>query len=180
MIVGANIDGGLILAGINLGFRFNLLGCAIRDGIDLEDAQVQTLDLSGSHCGSIDAVGLISSGNIYLSNGFYAKGIVVLNNASIRRHLICRGGSFENVGGYGFSFDGASIGGGVFLDQGFHAQGEVRLLAASINGDLFCSGGSFENAEGDALSCDSASMGRVFLNNDFRAGGKVRLLQQRA
>jgi len=176
VIEGAKIQGEFNLAGMSVSCRLNLLKCSIRDGINLEDAQLHTLDLSGSHCGPIHAIGVEVSGSMYLCVGFWAKGSVMLLNASIKGNLACRGGHFENIDGHALGFDGASIGGSVFLDNGFQAHGEVRLLSATINGDLRCSGGRFENAGGDVLNCDGASIGgSVFLNNGFHAEGEVLL-----
>jgi hypothetical protein len=150
VIMGAKIQGELNFAGMSVNYHLGLMKCFICDGMNLEDAQLRTLDLSGSHCGPIHAVGVEVSGSIYLHDGFRAEGSVILLNASIRGNLACRGGHFKNNDDYALAFDGASIGGSVFLDSGFQTQGEVRLVGAIINGILECSSGQFVNVGGDA------------------------------
>jgi hypothetical protein len=80
--------------------------------------------------------------------------------------------------------DGAVVKGSVYLGDGFRAEGEVRFLGAQIGNDLDCSGGVFHNPSksgvkesGTALFApDAVVKENVFLRDDFRADGDVRLI----
>jgi hypothetical protein len=116
------------------------------------------------------------TGDIFLDEGFSAKGAVRLLGAQVGGALYCGGGTFKNPGRDALFADGAKITGGVFLNEGFSAKGGVHFLGAEIGGQLSCRGGIFKNA-GGAFFADRAKItGGVFLNEGFSAKGTVRLL----
>ncbi|MCH7670453.1 MAG: hypothetical protein IIC71_14820 [Acidobacteria bacterium] len=161
ILSGANVDGVLSCIG---GTFVNRGGCAltvdranVRGDVALESRRE-------------------SEGDGAVVGRFTAEGEVRLMGAVIRGALSCRGGTFNNEGGYALNADGVRISRGMFLGRGFTAHGEVRLLGASIGGQLTCKGGTFSNEGGFALNADGATVGRdVFLTGDFHAVGKVRL-----
>ena len=133
---------------------------------------------------------IIVKGSVYLRDGFYAEGELLLLGAKIEGNLECDNGTFMNpprIGldatGRALSADRAVIEGAVSLRNGFRAEGEVRLLGTKIGGGLDCDNGTFMNppkvglvASGVALAADTAVIrGGVFLRNGFRADGEVRL-----
>ncbi len=94
---------------------------------------------------ALEAGHAVVTGNVFLSNGFSAKGEVRLLGAKIDGVLDCSGAMFENPAqakgnGNALSADGAVVRGDVFLRNGFSARGSVRLLGAQIEGDLSCRG----------------------------------------
>jgi hypothetical protein len=84
----------------------------------------------------------------------------------------------------GIAADGVEVVSDVSLGSHFAGVGAVRLLGARIGGDLNCSGGTFTNppvkdvkASGKALFADGVDVkGSIFLSDDFKARGEVRLL----
>lgn len=115
-------------------------------------------------------------GDLFLRDGFHARGEVSLIGAKIGGDLDCNPGTFENPGKNALSADGVEVRGSVFLAKGFHAKGAVQLIGAKIGGNLSCRGGTFENAGKAALVADTVDVrGNVFLGEGFHAKGAVRL-----
>lgn len=135
------------------------------------------LFLMGSEVPGIQGDGLVTTGDVFLHDGFNATGEVRLLGAQIEGDLGCSKGKFNGKEGDALSADSAMIKGSVFLRDGFQAKGTVRLLGAQIGGNLECSKGQFDGKEGRALSADRAVIkGSVFLRDGFQAAGTVRLL----
>jgi len=175
-IVGAKVEGGLDFEAATLPHPLVLIHCAIPENIILLHAQTRTIILSGSHTGPISADGLTTHGDVFLRNGFQAKGEVRLLGANIGGDLSCIGATFNNPKGKALNADGLTTKGHVFLRKGFQAKGEVRLLRANIGGDLDCDGATFENPEGEALNADGlTTQGYLFLRN-AKVRGQVWLL----
>ena len=163
IIRNAMIAGKLNLTGLNIPYNLGLFRCEIKDGIVMQDAQVQTLSLGGSYCKYLIADRLKANGSVYLRFGFRSEGPVILINASIKGDLDCTAGFFINpesespldIGlnpqltldrpGVALAIDRSSIEGDVFLRTGFRSHGQVRLIGATINGNLDCKGGDFDN-----------------------------------
>ncbi len=160
-----------------------LLGARIRGNLSctggtFEGAETETPE--GKTIVALSADGVEVGGDVFLRQGFHAKGEVRLLGARIRGNLDCTGGTFKNPGGKALNADGAEVGGDVSLSEGFHATGEVRLHGARIRGTLACTGGTFENQQGDALNADGLDVdGDVSLRKGFHATGEVRLLGAR-
>ena len=174
---GVRIDGRPDLSCADMPFRLGFFGSAFPAGLDLMDARLPGLLLSGSHTGPIVADRVTVTGGVFLRDKFHATGEVRLLGASVGGNLVCSGGTFENPNANALNADGIQVKGDVFLNEGFRASGEVRLVGASVGGDLVCSGGTFENPDGDALSADGIQVkGGVFLRRGFRATGMVRLV----
>ena len=123
--------------------------------------------------------------DVFLSDGFSAKGKVGLSGASIGGNLTCAGGTFHSSHapkGEALHADGLTAKGNVYLGNGFSAVGEVRLLDANIGGKLDCGGGAFDNPKGYALNAERVKTGgHVYLNKraheksePFIADGRVR------
>jgi len=154
VIHGAQVEGQLDFDAATLPHRLGLLYCAIPEGIILRAAQTLTIALSGSHTGSISADSLTTQGDMFLRNGFQAKGAVRLVGANIGGDLDCDGATFGNAKGEALYADGLTTQGDLFLRNGFHARGAVRLSGANIGGILDCDGATFENPGGTALSAE--------------------------
>ena len=132
------------------------------------------------------ARGLTVHGNVFLNNGFKAKGIVEFVDATIKGNLECNNGEFINKKGVALDCERLNAGGDVFFCEGhwgndrkatvesFKAEGEVKLVNARIGGNLECKGGEFINDGGNALLARGLTVrGNVFLRNGFSAKGSV-------
>ncbi len=176
MIIGARITGLLDLQAATVTIPLRLRKCHVEGSLDLSDATVKVLDLSGSHLpAGWRSDGVTVNRNVNLHNGFTAKGEARLVGAEISGNLECDGSTFVNEGGNALNADGMTVKGGVYLRNSF--TGEVRLLGADIAGNLDCRKGTFENEGNGALSADRMSVkGGVYLRHGFRAKGAVRLI----
>lgn len=130
------------------------------------------------------ADGINVKGDVFLRNGFKAKGTVRFPSANIGGGLDCKNGKFMNPGGYALFADGINVKRSVSLRGGFKAKGEVRFPGANIDGNLDCSsdldisfkGGEFINTGENALFADGLNVkGSVFLTNGFKADGRISL-----
>ena len=175
---GAWISGVLNLMHASIPYVLDFINCHFDDDVDMPHAECAGLYLHGSRLVRVlRADGLTTKGNVYLRNGFSAKGAVRLLGANIGGDLDCMGGKFYNPGGIALSADGLATKGSVILSNGFFVEGGVRLVSASIGINLDCRGGKFYNSDGIALAADGlATKGSVILSNGFFAKGEVGLL----
>ena len=172
----ARVAGALDLSFVSVPFPIRLWRCRFTDDAILISAELPALNLGGSRVLSVAADRTKVKGNVFLRDGFRAKGAVRLLAAEIGGDLDCSGASFSNPGRDALRADGAGVEGGVYFNNGFSAEGAVGLIGAQIGRDLDCSRGTFKNPGGGALSGDRANVrGSVFLNSGFSAEGDVRL-----
>ena len=189
-VFGADVIRPLDLSFVRIPFQLAFRHCRLKDGINLENAELSQIDLQGSLVNGVSADGINVKSSIFLSNGFASIGRMRLRGAQIGGILDCSYGSFTNPpqkdvkgSGTALSADRINVKGSVFL-RGVKASGKVGLLGAQIGGILDCSDGTFANPpqkdlleSGDALSADRINVkDSVFLNGSFTATGEVRLL----
>ncbi len=177
-IYAARISGELDLSFTTVKFPLLLVRCRIAEEMNLRDAQVEFLELSGSFLSGLVGDGIRVRGDLNLSEGFRSDGEVRLLGADIGGNLDCGKGKFMNPGRTALSADRMKVAGTVSLSNGFSADGEVRLAGAEIGVDFSCVGGKFVNSGGMALVADGVKVtGSVFLGDGFSAEGEVRLLE---
>jgi hypothetical protein len=135
-------------------------------------------------------------GHLFLTPGFQAEGMVVLNGARIGGDMNCAGATIRRPGGAALAFDNARVTSRVFLNQGFRAEGIVSLGGAQIGGNMQCdnatflsgttpdgqmagagvSGGGPDLFAGRALNAPGAEFGGdLILTPNFEAQGMVFL-----
>lgn len=176
-IDGANIIGKLNLQFSNIRFPIQFNNCYFSREIDLGDASIHTLCLSGSRVPSIDATGLKAEFNICMDEGFTGLGEMNFTGARIGGSVSCSNGRFINSGGDAINFQDTTIRGSVFLDEEFCAMGDVVLSGSIIGGSLCCENGMFINPDSDCLSCDGIRVdGNINLSEGFTAKGEVILI----
>ena len=119
-----------------------LLGAKIGGNLDCLGGKFLGQDEDGN---ALIADQLITTGNVFLSQGFEAAGAVRLLGAKIGGNFDCVGGKFRgnDKDGNALYADGLMTMGSVLLSRGFEAAGVVRLLACKIGADLICEGGKF-------------------------------------
>lgn len=179
---GVQIRGAIIIGELQLAFATALSPMTVEDStftenIDLIQSRLRGLYLMGTQTRSIFADRMHVDGDVFLRNGFQAKGEVRLSGATISKDLDCSGGHFSNVVGEALSAESIRIGNKALLRNGFRAEGTVNLHSASIGGELDCTGAHLSNPDGNALLADCIEVnGPIFMRNDFQAKGHVRLL----
>lgn len=181
LLRGARITGGLDLERAELTHQLVLAGCQLGDHrVDLRGARTRLVDLSGSHCGGIEAADVDVAGNMWL-RGTVARGAVRLQGATIAGSLECTGARLTARRSTALLLDRADVGGSVVLSHGFRSSGRVLLRDVKIGGNLDCSGARL-HAPGDrALDADRSEVaGSLFLHEGFSSSGAVRLVSVRA
>lgn len=175
-IWGAKIRGDLTLDHVCATFPIEFVACLLNGPINLAEARLKSLDLSGSQLCGLDASDAKFTSNVILSNGFKTDGMLSLMGAEIGGQLSCRDSRFLNPGGDAIMAEGIKVGGSVHLLDNVRTEGRVSLLWASIGGQLGFTGSEFVNPKGDALLCEGVTVaGSVFLNEGFKARGRVSL-----
>ncbi len=138
------------------------LGADVEGNFDCGNASFQAKP-EGQELASADralnADGIKVKGNVFLSDGFTAVGMVRFLGADIGGDFACRAGQFLNQNGDALSADRIKVKGGVFLNDGLIAKGEVRFPSADVGGDFACRAGKFHNRNGQALNADVRAHG---------------------
>lgn len=110
-IEGAKIEGELDLLFAMVPFPLLLANCRFDKDIYLGNANVKTINLTGSFTRNIFADGLRVDDSVYLRNNFRTDGRVSLNEAVIIGTLSCNKGSFGNKGDVAINADGINVNG---------------------------------------------------------------------
>jgi hypothetical protein len=176
----SKFHGGIDVKGAKIGRDFNCRGAWV------ENPPRPALDLSGF---AIAADGGVVNGNVFLSDGFHASGLVKLTGLRVGLDLDCHGGTFSNpfqngavLSGRALNVEQAVIGEDVILNN-LTAIGEVGMLGIQIGGDLNCIGATMLNGPvsgapeptGYAFSANGAIIKRSIFLRHSRTEGEVRL-----
>ncbi len=120
-----NLKGSLYLRDCACDGEASFTGAQIGGDIDCRNGQFQNAGTGDTTALRLTRIEV--AGNIYLSNGFEAKGKVQLNGAIVRGNIDCRGGTFSVP--HSISHDAAAFG------QTF-SQDAVSLVNAKVSGAL--------------------------------------------
>ncbi len=176
-VKGAFVDcecskGNLDLEGAFISHDIDLRICEIAGDILFVGAIAKTISLQGSSVAKIDGDRANLSGDLFLQNGFHAKGSVRFLNAKIVSSFDCGNSKFADST-FALVLDGAKIGGTLFLGENFGAIGVVRLLGTKIGSNLVCRDGYFGD-NGQSLTASNTQIGgNLFLDDGFQARGEV-------
>ena len=162
------------LSQVRVPFAIALRNCMIPEPMELSSAEIPSLDLGGSHSGSIHAYAISVTHALVLDRGFQLKGIVILQDSTLGA-LIAGGGHFKYAPEPGYYLAPyrtvlnllyANIKGSVYFVDGFEAEGDVSAFQSRIGGDLGCDSGHFSNPGNVALDASGAEIaGNVFLTS---------------
>jgi hypothetical protein len=141
-LLGAKIDGSLILSGAHVGGKGRCAMAADR---------------------------LTLTGNMWCDKGFQAHGEIGLSGASIGGQLIFRGAHLDGNGEPALTADGLKVTDVMFCDEGFQAHGEVRLVGARIGGQLHLDAAHLDGNGEPALTADGLTVtDALFCRQGFR------------
>jgi cytoskeletal protein CcmA (bactofilin family) len=191
---GVAVVGLLDLSFVNFHFPLSFIGCTFDGRINLQNANLKRLNMSGSAVREIFASGVRVDDDV-LMGGLCADGPLVFSGARI-------GGSFNfdraklmqepdaivaaepNKGDAIFA-DDISVGGHVFLRRGFSSGGSISFKSSRIAGNFECIQGRITQrdrnvaryANDNALWLENATVeGHVLLSRDLHVDGCVNLL----
>lgn len=177
-LIGAVIDGPLILSFCEARGETDLRLCAFTDPVAARRTRFAQLVLSGSHLPGLVAEGAEIAGSAFLL-GVTATARISFATASIGGQLALHGARIA-----GLTAQGARIGASVYLRAAsgtpFQSQGAVSLAGAEIAGQLACDGARLLNPGGLALTLQATRIAgdAVFRTQGalpFHAEGEVRL-----
>ena len=187
-VMGANVIDSLNLELVHQSFGLALERSRIREPMDLGGADIEFLDLNGSHTREVFAAGVRLPQGATLCCGFDAAGQVFFGNSRLGSDFDARGGSFHFSDAIPDApwaaerpalFMGvAKVEGPIWLSAGFKADGAVDVNAVECV-VLVASGGNFHNpgktafnAQGINIST-SAALWKSGSLNGMEADGMV-------
>ena len=141
-ITGARISGAIDFAFVSLPHPLALLWCSIPEGINLQNATLQRLDLEHSQTTLVQAQNLVVGGDCLIRHGFKADRVNLLD-AKISGSLDFNGSYITDPGYTALELQGVEVGNVLWLAGQFWACGAVHLPDANIHGDLDISSGTF-------------------------------------
>jgi len=181
IIAGEFDDGELDLRSGKCVSRVALSNCIIDGGLQLQDATLDVLVLSGSCVGKFRANGASISGAMWLDGYFISESEVDLSGIEIGGLLDCSYGYFEK----GIAAPGADIGGSLLASGAVLTASDPKYAAlnfsrAKIKGDAVFSGARMtaaagsENKDPKALDAQNIKVdGSVTFGGGFTANGEV-------
>jgi hypothetical protein len=148
---GARVDGVLNLAWAKIQFPLRATACAFMEVLLLNQSSLRSLELQTSEIKGLQGDGVSVERNLVFSNGFRARGPVVLRNATIggcfqaNEGHFDRGQSSKRNGKWPDALDleNAKIAAGINLES-VEVRGVVVLSNATIAGNLDCEGAHFD------------------------------------
>jgi len=153
-VTGAVIKGRLDLDMCDVSGRLVLTKCRFEKGVRVVDASLGALILTGSKLPHLTAHGVEVKGNLWLNDGFQAKGPVDLSGATIGGQLSCVRGEFRNEHGDAFAAQNARIAGRVHL-WAVCLWGHLRLCPVGLAGQA-----QLQRVSTPALSTSGEGYGR--------------------
>jgi hypothetical protein len=113
-IEAAKIDGPLDLAHVAVPMPLGFRECAFSYGVNLVQASTYTLSFGGSFIRGSGGIalwadGIHVNGNVFLRDGFRARGAVRLVGATLTGDLTCNGGTFYNPNQDALRADGLHV-----------------------------------------------------------------------
>src|ERR1700722_2955901 len=166
----ATISDPLFFTNCKIPFPLELRFCTLKSGINLQWAEVASVDLS--HCASDHEVlldGVRVPGDISIDS-IQSSYLVSIINAQIGGNLDCTGANLAATG-QALNASGAKVSGDVFL-KGVSSKGIISLTGAEIHGDLNCHGANLA-ATGYAPEASGAKFGNVYLRDKFSCLGTI-------
>jgi hypothetical protein len=176
-LIGAVIDGPLLLSFAEATGETDLRLCAFTEAIAARRARLTQLVLNGSSFPALTCEGAEIAGSVFLV-GIACPGRLSFATARIGGQLALNGATIGPL-----TLQGATIGASVYLratkDTPFTAHGEISLANAAIDGQLALDGATLRNPQGIALNAQGARIdGDVILTpqgaHPFQAEGEVR------
>lgn len=173
-VTGAVIKGRLDLDMCDVSGRLVLTKCRFEKGVRVVDASLGALILTGSKLPHLTAHGVEVKGNLWLNDGFQAKGPVDLSGATIGGQLSCVRGEFRNEHGDAFAAQNARIAEIFYWRDVSVEKGSVRLTGMDVAG---LSDDLKSWPEGDQLMMDGFTYGR-FVYGDTSASVRLDWLDK--
>jgi hypothetical protein len=181
--LGARIVGNLDLSHVHAERTIALVRCRL-DAVNLDLAEIQSLDLSGSYATSVHADHVVSHNSMYLGwdgtdrgGDFHCSGKVYMLGARVDGELCFGGGSFQHLRAdpeYWYASKKVAIdaSNSVVKDDltvccDFEAHGAVDLDNATIGKALDGIGGRFINPDNVAISALSLNAANVIFAPGF-------------
>lgn len=199
-IEGAQISGRLDLDYTTIPFPITFSDCRFTDPISATEAELRSLDFSGSQLSGLDLSQARLDGNLGMegstlqadsdgialsltftqiaggwlaTDGFSAEGSIHAHGISVNGFLIMDGAINCAADGTALNLSQATLQGGWF-STGLHTRGEVTARGVAVGGPLCLDGSTFRNPGGVALNVELATFsGGFFAMDGFSTEGEV-------
>jgi hypothetical protein len=180
-IHGARITKKLDLGSAKVAVRLALDHSYFEEPINLSEAELTEIELTGTHVPQVIAEHLRTTGSADFGHGF-SSSYIHLVDAQIGGFLSFDGARLSNPDVVVMA-DGLKVASSVTFRAGFVSEGEVRLLKAQIGRNLDAHGGKFLGSAKGAFTGDGSVIGGdVFFHRDedldhnFVSAGMISLI----
>ncbi|WP_157984653.1 hypothetical protein [Lentzea terrae] len=165
---GAVVKGKVLLAGADVG------GSLWAQGGRFENETDTAIDATGMHVHRDVLLSEKTLGSVADTDGFLARGRVVLSDVRVGGNLDCTGGRFTNPQRDAMIARGLTVTRDALLRNGFVAEGRVDLGDAKVGGSLDFTGARL-GERGEALRCDRVTVDQSVSFVKVRAEGSVHM-----
>ncbi|WP_156213697.1 hypothetical protein [Lentzea aerocolonigenes] len=169
---GAVVKGKVLLAGADIG------GSLWAQGGRFENETDTAIDATGMHVHRDVLLSEKTLGSVADTDGFLARGRVVLSDVRVGGNLDCAGGRFVNPQREAMIARGIAVTRDALLRNGFVAEGRVDLADATVGGSLDLTAARL-GERGEALRCDRVAVGQSVSFVKVRAEGSVHMCNAR-
>ena len=174
-LAGALVQGTVDARGGIVTSAVEMSDCSFTGNLLLAEAQIRTIDLSGSVLEELDGSDAEVTGSLIL-RGCRVK-TVDLSHAHISGMLSLSSAKMSNLDGVALAADGMTVDGDMFCAEGFEAEGKIGLFGAHIGGQLSMITAKLSNPGGAALAADRMTVdGSMLCRKGFRVKGELGLL----
>jgi hypothetical protein len=161
---GARISGVLDLSFLKIETPITLVDCAIDDGINLSDAETQSIALRKDSTGAVEAMRLRVHGDFAMVTGSYA--VLDLYRSAIDGDLDLSGGHFVSEDDNAVSIIEANIAGDAIFHSDFISQGMVDMRLSTIGGSLSFNQAHFTGDGANGLNAERTRVAGAFYWTD--------------
>lgn len=171
----ARIVGVLDLEGRKLEHPLILRNCYVEEEINLRQAEIPRIDLSGSHLWGLDAEQLLTKHDVDLDDVITTGREISLLGARIGGCLLVRDARLSNLEGFALRLFGTSIEQDVYADR-LTAFGPVELTGAQVRGQVLLRDARLVNPGRVALAAGQLTVGlSLDCSETFHVTGAVEL-----
>jgi len=177
--LGARILGNLDLSDVHAPCAIALVRCRLGE-VNLQSAEIKSLDLSGSYATSVRAAYVVSHGSMFIGwdgtnrgGDFHCSGKVYMPGARVDGDLSFGGGRFQHPAveaeyweankKVAIDASNSEVKGDLNVCCDFEAHGAVDVDNATIGKSLDAMGGRFVNPDNQAISALSLTAANVYL-----------------
>lgn len=173
-LYGILVKGTVNLSYTEVSIPLKIIDSVLSAGIKINNSKMRSLNLSGSHVGSIMASNAIFDGSILLLNGFKSNKSINIVGSKIGESFNCEGSKLNNINGFAINASRIRVNDSFNISNS-HINGGIYLINANIGGNLSIISSKIFQDDDVAINADGINVdNRVFLRQGLKVRGEVR------